>query len=420
MPSSLFALVDCNNFYVSCERVFSPDLEGRPVIILSNNDGCAVARSNEAKALGIKMGQPVYQIRSLIQQHGVVVLSSNYKLYADMSWRVISILKAHAPRTEVYSIDECFLDVGHMAIDIEHYVRTLRDIIKQYTGIPVSVGVGESKTLAKAANYLAKKHPHFNGVCQITSAMQRMMLKKVPIDEVWGVGRRYSQTLTQYGIQTADDLASKDNEWVRQRFNVVLARTALELSGQSCLTLDAIQPAKKSIVVSRSFGQKITTFSAIREAVHTYAARACEKLRQQHSVAGVLMVFIQTNRFSQRDAQYHNSITSSLVLPTNDTRDILQMANHLLKVIYKDGYAYHKAGVMLLDIAPIALEQKDFYADHRQNSQSLMQAMDELNQRFGKQSLYFASQAKNPSWRMRQGQCTPEYTTNWQHIPIVK
>jgi DNA polymerase V len=420
MGQRVIALVDCNNFYVSCERVFQPSLENRPVIVLSNNDGCAVARSNEAKALGIKMGQPHFQIKGLIEKHNVVVLSSNYPLYADMSHRVATILKDSAPEVEVYSIDECFLNFSDMPGSTKEYAIELRQKIKQYTGIPVSIGFGETKTLAKISNYLAKKYPNFAGVCDINESTRELMLKKVPISEIWGVGRRWSQTLQQYGFETALDLANADVEWIRKCFNVTLARTVIELKGTTCFDLENTLPAKKSIIVSRSFGKKISEYNSLREAVCTYAAKAAEKLRKQNSVAQGITVFVQTNPFSNNDKQYHNRLACGFSIATNDTRNIMQAAESLLKKLYRDEYLYHKVGVMLLDILPDTQIQKDFYTAPYKNSKDLMKTVDDLNQRFGKQSLYFASQAaKKPAWGMKQAGCTPGYTTNWNDLVKV-
>ena len=405
---------------MSCERVFQPQLENRPVIVLSNNDGCAVARSNEAKQLGIKMGQPVFQLQSIIQAHDVQVLSSNYPLYADMSSRVIRILKDSAPLVEVYSIDECFLDLSNMAFNIEQFAKELREKIRQYTGVPVSIGLGRTKTLSKAANFLAKKNEHFHGVCELVPAMEQVVLKKVPIDEIWGVGRRWSQALSQQGFKTAFDLSLANSEWIRKRFNVVMARTVAELQGISCIPLEEINPARKNILVSRSFGSKVHDFTTLREALQTYAARAAEKCRQQKSLAQAIMVFVQTNRYSVQDKQYANRAAMGLEVASSDTRDILQMAERILRHLYNPDFAYHKVGIMLLDLIPDMIQQDDLYTVRRENSEPLMGAVDSLNQRFGQHSIYFASQSKTPRWRMKQNHCSPQFTTNWQHIPLVK
>ncbi|WP_269666089.1 translesion error-prone DNA polymerase V subunit UmuC [Vibrio parahaemolyticus] len=423
-PMPVFALVDCNNFYASCEKLFRPDLKDTPVVVLSNNDGCVVARSREAKLLGIKMGVPVFQIKSEMQRHGILAFSSNYALYADLSSRVMRTLEEMAPRVEVYSIDEAFLDLTgtESAISLVEFGQQVRERIGHWIGITVCVGIAPTKTLAKLANHAAKKYPATQGVVDLTNPdRQRRLLALVPVDDVWGVGRRLSKRLNALGITTALDLANASPRAIRDQFSVVLERTVRELNGESCIELEEIPPTKKQIVCSRSFGVKVTHFELLREAVCEYATRATEKLRKEQQQAKVLTVFIRTSPFKDNEPQYSNSASGELLIPSCDTRDFIELANHLLKRIWKDGFRYAKAGVMLSDFYDPGMFQPGLFDDvsTRSNSQQLMSVLDTINQS-GAGKVFFAGQGTKKDWSMKREHLSPAYTTRWDQLPRVK
>ena len=423
-PMPVFALVDCNNFYASCEKLFRPDLKDTPVVVLSNNDGCVVARSREAKLLGIKMGVPVFQIKAEMQRHGILAFSSNYALYADLSSRVMRTLEEMAPRVEVYSIDEAFLDLTGIesAISLVEFGQQVRERIGHWIGITVCVGIAPTKTLAKLANHAAKKYPATQGVVDLTNPdRQRRLLALVPVDDVWGVGRRLSKRLNALGITTALDLANASPRAIRDQFSVVLERTVRELNGESCIELEEIPPTKKQIVCSRSFGAKVTQFELLREAVCEYATRATEKLRKEHQQAKVMTVFIRTSPFKDNEPQYSNSASGELLTPSCDTRDFIELANHLLKRIWKDGFRYAKAGVMLSDFYDPGMFQPGLFDDvsTRSNSQQLMSVLDTINQS-GAGKVFFAGQGLKKDWSMKREHLSPAYTTRWDQLPRVK
>jgi DNA polymerase V len=423
MQPRAIALIDVNNFYVSCERVFNPKLIGKPVVVLSNNDGCAVARSNEAKALGIKMGEPWFKLRDLAVQHGVVAYSSNYTLYADMSNRVMSILADFSPHQEVYSIDECFLDLTgmprpHLAIATEMRAR-----IRQYTGLPVCVGIGSSKTLAKLANHCAKKGYTPNGVCDFNAWSTDKLddqLAKIEIGEVWGIGRRLVPKLNVLGIHSVLDLKRAEPEFIRQQFSVVLEKTVRELRGQTCIDLEEVAPPKKQIVTSRSFGNRVSDLQSLSEAVSQYTSRAAEKLRRQQGFATLISVFIHTSPFDD-SPKYSAHQVVRIPAPTDNTLQLVRTALWILKRIYKPGYLYQKAGVMLDEIVPAVGQQTDMFGFRPSEDKSarLMAAMDLINDRWGRATLRTASQGYNARWAMRQGNLSPQYTTQWEEILIV-
>ena len=422
-PMPVFALVDCNNFYASCEKLFRPDLKDTPVVVLSNNDGCVVARSREAKLLGIKMGVPVFQIKSEMQRHGILAFSSNYALYADLSSRVMRTLEEMAPRVEVYSIDEAFLDLTGIesAISLVEFGQQVRERIGHWIGITVCVGIAPTKTLAKLANHAAKKYPATQGVVDLTNPeRQRRLLALVPVDDVWGVGRRLSKRLNALGITTALDLANASPRAIRDQFSVVLERTVRELNGESCIELEEIPPTKKQIVCSRSFGAKVTQFELLREAVCEYATRATEKLRKEQQQAKVMTVFIRTSPFKDNEPQYSNSASGELLIPSCDTRDFIELANHLLKRIWKDGFRYAKAGVMLSDFYDPGMFQPGLFDDvsTRANSQQLMSVLDTINQS-GAGKVFFAGQGTKKDWSMKREHLSPAYTTRWDQLPRV-
>lgn len=423
-PMPVFALVDCNNFYASCEKLFRPDLKDTPIVVLSNNDGCVVARSREAKLLGIKMGVPVFQIKAEMQRHGILAFSSNYALYADLSSRVMRTLEEMAPRVEVYSIDEAFLDLTGIesAISLVEFGQQVRERIGHWIGITVCVGIAPTKTLAKLANHAAKKYPATQGVVDLTNPdRQRRLLALVPVDDVWGVGRRLSKRLNALGITTALDLANASPRAIRDQFSVVLERTVRELNGESCIELEEIPPTKKQIVCSRSFGEKVTHFEFLREAICEYATRATEKLRKEQQQAKVMTVFIRTSPFKDNEPQYSNSASGELLIPSCDTRDFIELANHLLKRIWKDGFRYAKAGVMLSDFYDPGMFQPGLFDDvsTRSNSQQLMSVLDTINQS-GAGKVFFAGQGTKKDWSMKREHLSPAYTTRWDQLPRVK
>ena len=417
----VFALVDCNNFYVSCERLFRPDLRKKPVVVLSNNDGCVVARSQEVKALGIKMGTPVFQIRHLIEQHGIVTFSSNYELYADISNRVMSVLEEFSPHVEIYSIDEAFLDLSGMQ-DIEEHGRKIKDTVMRYLRMPVCVGIGPTKTLAKAANWGAKHYPAVKGVVDLSDPKrQERLLNIMPVEEVWGVGSRHAKRLHNMQIDTALNLAQTPPKTIRQKFSVVLERTVYELNGTSCIPLEEISPPQKQMVCSRSFAERITEFEPMREAICEFTARAAAKLRARKQKASSLCVFIRTSPFDKYHPYYSNSSQGSFYEATSDTLKMVALAGKLLENVWKDDQRYAKAGVMLSELCPEDEVQKNLLYDEQdtEKSQNLMQAMDKINQS-GLGKVYLGSQRKEKEWFMKRDLLSPRYTTRWEDIPVVE
>ena len=418
------ALIDVNNFYVSCERVFNPKLKTKPVVVLSNNDGCAISRSNEVKALGISMGAPWFRMQDLVKQHGIVGLSSNYALYADMSNRVMSILREFSPSQEVYSIDECFLDLtGFSFVNLAEYGQTMRKRILDWTGLPVCVGIARSKTLAKLANHCAKKQPVFNGVCNfnaLTDEALTNILAGLPVGEVWGVGRKLSPKLNAIGIHTALDLKCADPNRIRQQFSVVMQKTVMELNGTVCIELQEIASPKKQILSSRSFGHSVADYNSLAESITLYMSRAAEKLRKQGSCAGSVFVYIRTSPFKTEEPQYSNGMTIPLPIPTDDTRQLVKLALWGLKRIYKAGFKYAKAGVMIGELVSASEVQPDFFAKNFEiSSNKLMGVLDAVNNKMGRGTMKLASEGFKQPWRMKQGNKSPNYTTQWTGIPNV-
>jgi DNA polymerase V len=419
------ALVDANNFYVSCERVFRPDLIGKPVGVLSNGDGIFVARSQEVKDLGIKMGTPVFQVRNLIERHKIHLFSSNFPLYADISSRVMSILEEFAPSVEVYSIDEAFLDLtGVCDPDPIAYGQQIKKTVFRSTGIPVCVGMGPTKTLAKLANFAAKKWQQTGGVLDVSDPGRREKLMKiVPVGEVWGIGSRTAEKLNRLGIETVWDLAQQPAERIQDQFNVVVARTVLELNGVSCLELEEIAPDKQQIISSRSFSRRLTTYEELAEAMAAFGSRAAEKLRAQNSVAGSLTIFLRTNPFNPQEPQYQRVAGIKLPTPTQDTRVIIGMANRLLKAIFRAGYNYQKCGVQLSHIQsatlPSQLDLFDAGLSRPVESEKLMAAVDQINRRFPK-GIAIAAEGFKQDWRPKAEKLSPAYTTNWRELVIIK
>ncbi|WP_210466825.1 Y-family DNA polymerase [Rufibacter roseolus] len=420
--TTLFGLCDCNNFYASCERVFQPGLNGKPVVVLSNNDGCVIARSNEAKALGIQMGTPYFQIRDLVEIDEVHAFSSNYVLYGDMSSRVMATLAMFTPNIEVYSIDESFLDLGNFyKKDLHQYCWEIKNIVYQWTGIPVSLGVAPTKALAKVANRLAKKSAKAKGVSVLTDPYHLSeALKATSIEDVWGVGRQYTKLLRRHGVNNGYDFTQKNDSWVKKHMAVVGLRLVKELRGESCLELDELAPPKKGICTSRGFGERLTEYSQIQEATANYAAKCAKKLRQQGSCARVMTVFIQTNYFSERDLQYNNSRTITLPVATNSDMELIHYASLALKSIYRPGYRYKKTGVILTEIVPEDRIQLDLLDKvNREKHGSIMETLDRLNARYGRNAVKVATQGFDPSWQLKCERRSPCYTTRLSEIPTV-
>ena len=416
-----FALVDCNSFYASCERIFRPDIKKKPVVVLSNNDGCVVALSKEAKQLGIKMCEPWFKIEKSFLKKGGVAFSSNYELYADVSSRVMQTLEHLSPKVEVYSIDEAFLDLAGIQ-ECEKFGYQCKETIDRWVGVPVCVGIGPTKTLAKVANYGAKHYPATNGVVDLTDKSRRKKLMALmPVREVWGVGSRINKKLNGLGIKTALELAEIDTKLIKRKFSSVLERTVMELKGYPCIALEQQPKTKKQIVVSRTFSRKVNDLDSINEAVSDYASRACEKLRREDQYCKMISVFMRTNYFRKQDKQYQGFKSYKLFSPTNDTRDILNIARYLTKEIFKADINFIKAGVMLSDFYDEGVYQGDLFRpiDQRVNSKKLMTTVDRINNS-GIGKVTFASQGIKKTWSMRRQLKSPRYLTNWEEIPVVK
>ena len=416
------ALVDCNNFYVSCERIFRPDLNKVPVVVLSNNDGCVVSRSNEAKALGVRMGQPWFECKALAEEHGILALSSNYALYADMSNRVMQILSDYSPRSEVYSIDECFVDLTGMP-RLREVSYAMRERVGRWTGMPVCVGIGPTKTLSKLANHVAKKHPRSKGVFNynaLTDAQKTKLLTQLAVSEVWGVGRKLTQRLAVHGIATVQDLRVAHTPTLRAEFGVVIEKTQRELQEVACIDFQQEVPDKQQIISSRSFGNAVTALPVLKDALSLFVANACAKLRRQNSQAALIQVFLQTNRFRKDQPQYMPCLAVPLPRPTHDTLEVSRWADVLCERMYKPDYAYKKAGIVLSEISPVTHHQADWIEpDMLISNDKLMQALDGLNQRFGRGAVTVSTQGAYKEWQMRQERKSPNYTTCWEDVPLV-
>lgn len=424
MPT--LALVDCNNFYVSCERAFNPRLEGKPVVVLSNNDGCVVARSAEVRSLGLPMGEPWFKVEPLARRHGIIAYSSNYALYGDLSARVMKLLGRYAPRQEIYSIDECFLDFSEFqSRDLSAYAQEMRHWVKRCTGIPISVGIASTKTLAKLANHVAKKFPDHQGVCDFgtfTPAQLDDLCARLPVSEVWGVGAHLTKRLAPLGIRTVQALRTANPQLLLKDFSITLAHTISELNGIPCLALEEKTAPRQQIVSSRSFGKPVETLQELREAVSSYTTRAAEKLRQQGSVASSIGVFIETNRFNPNEPQVQRTRMLPLEFPSDDTRRLVETALQGLEHIYQAGLRYKKAGIVLTGLGPRHTRTLGLFEDssHTVRSERLMQVMDQINARMGQDTVQLAACGVNPAWRMRRTRVSPAYTTNWADIPKVR
>ena len=420
----MFALVDVNSFYTSCETVFRPDLRGQPVVVVSNNDGCVISRSREAKALGIKMGAPWFKLKDELRRQKVHVFSSNYALYADLSHRVMTTLAELGPAIEIYSIDEAFINVSGVknCMALETFGHQVRNQVLKNTGLTVGVGIGQTKTLAKLANYAAKRWEKTGGVVDLSNIdRQRKLLARVPVAEVWGVGRRISKKLHLMGIESALQLADCSSWVIRKHFNVVLERTARELRGAPCLAIEEFSPGKQQIICSRSFGHRITAYEEMHQAICAYAERAAEKLREEKQFCRFISVFLRTSPHAQDEAFYGNQAATQLLTPSNDTRDIIHAASEALAHIWRNGHRYMKAGVMLTDFFSNGVAQLNLFDEQppKPNSAALMAAIDDLN-RSGKGKVWFAGQGIEKSWAMKREMLSPAYTTRYADLPVAK
>ncbi len=430
-PSTTYALVDGNNFYVSCERLFDPKLETRPVIVMSNNDGMVISRSAEVKALGVKMGAPMHHIRDVIKKHRIATLSSNYALYGDLSQRMMAVLGRFAPLQEVYSIDESFLDLSDLPDrDLIGHSQAIRSQVRRWVGIPTCVGIGSTKTLAKLANHVAKKRPEFEGVCDFTR-METLelvaLLGAFAATDVWGVGRRWGARLAELGIRSARDLLLADANAIRAQFGVVMERTVSELRGTNCQPFEAIAPDKKQILSSRSFGRLTPDVEELAESVTWHVSTAAEKLRRQNSVCSTLQVFIRTNPFKPELPQHHPTATVKLGAPTDDSFRMVGAAVRAVRSLHKPGYLYQKCGVILVDVQPKKVEQFDLFGDAPilvsaglTARSRLMLTMDKVNRKEGRGTMRFASEGVDHRWRMRREKVSPAYTTRWEELPVAR
>ena len=420
----MFALIDCNSFYASCEKIFRPDLKHRPIVVLSNNDGCVIARSPEAKKMGISMTQPWYQVKDQYLSKGGVVFSSNYEFYADISNRVMNVLSDLCPEIDIYSIDEAFLDLRTFKknIDLVNFAYDCKKRIKDWIGVPVSIGIAPTKTLAKLANKVAKDDPRFDGVVILSEPrVIRHFLKSMPIEKIWGIGRKLTAKLENIDIKTAYDLSQVDSRLIGDNFNVVLERTVRELKGQSCITLHDFMEPKKQIMVSRSFGKSIRSKSILSEAISFHASRAAEKLRHEKQKCRLITAFIRSNRFNTRVRQIYAAKSFELVHPTDDTRIIIKNANRILDQIFADGYQYAKAGVLLSDFTDKYGYQMSLFDKKRDEKMAsrLMQTVDHINlMEIAK--IGFGNQGYRNTWRMKREIKSKRYTTKIKEIPITK
>lgn len=422
----MFALADVNSFYASCEKVFRPDLRNCPVVNISNNDGCVIARSKEAKQLGIKMGMPWFQLKEARFPVKVYAFSSNYELYASMSNRVMTCLEELAPRVEQYSIDEMFLDLTGVehCMDLEDFGRQLRQHVYDCTRLTIGVGSAPTKTLAKSAQWASKEWPQFGGVLALTPANTRRtekLLSLQPVEELWGVGRRIAKKLNTLGINTGLELARTNPAFIRKNFSVVLERTVRELNGESCIALEEAPAAKQQIVCSRSFGQRITTPEEMRQAICQYAERAAEKLRGERQFCRHISVFIKSSPFAVNEPYYGNVATEKLLTPTQDTRDVIAAAVRALERIWQDGHRYAKAGVMLNNFSATGVAQLNLFDEQqpRPHSAELMKVLDGINHS-GLGQIWFAGRGIAPEWKMKREMLSPAYTTRWKEIPLAR
>lgn len=421
MDNNAIALLDCNNFYASCERVFDARLKDKPLVVLSNNDGCVVARSEEAKQIGVTMGSPLFKVESLLDEHDAGILSSNYALYGDMSNRVMNLLYKFTPEVEIYSIDEAFLSLEPRKKSLDILGHSIKEKMYKWTGVPVSIGIAETKVLSKIANKLAKKSHKAKGVLNLYRSLHtEVALKQTDVGEIWGIGRKSVEKLKENNILTGWELRNADNRFIRKLLTVVGARIALELRGIKCLPLEKVQPKKQSICCSRSFGQTISDYKYIKEAVLFYLTRAAEKMRGQNLAAHAVTVFVGTDRFRPVPADYNNSATYSSTFPTNVNQELQEWAIKTLEKIFKEGFEYRKAGIILSGLVPAEeLTKRMFDESHWKKWNDLTKAIDEINQKFGKDTVRFAGVKTEGLWTMKQTRKSQRYTTCWQEFLTV-
>lgn len=422
---NIIGVVDCNNFYASCERVFNPKLEKRPVVVLSNNDGCVIARSNEAKALGIKMGAPAFQHQYIFKTCNVAVYSANFPLYADMSHRVMQVLMQFVPRIEIYSIDEAFLSFEEVSYtDVEKLAKKINKTVKTWTGIPVSIGIGNTKTLAKVANDIAKRNPQYEGVVSFHGSRDTdYFLHKVDVSDVWGIGRSLTKFLYANNIYTALQLKHCDDTWVKKHMTISGLKTVYELRGIPCVTLEDVPPAKKTIISSKSFRHSVSTLPELKESVAAFISRAAEKLREEKLLASCVHVFIITNRHKNTDRQYNNSFFVHLSQPTDYTPTLIKYAFYILEKIYRSGYRYKKASVMLSNLSANTEQQMNLFLPAKKLSQRtrIMQIMDKLNSYWGRDTVRFAAEGlKSSGWRQKPQYISQRYTTRWNELLKIR
>jgi DNA polymerase V len=419
----MIALVDCNNFYASCERLFQPRLQNKPVVVLSNNDGCVIARSDEAKALGIEMGAPSFLIESLLQQHNVSVFSSNYTLYGDLSDRVMTTLSQFADQLEVYSIDEAFLNLASFRHhNLPEYAQEIRNTVMQHTGIPVSIGIAPSKTLAKIANRLVKKTNKQLGVyCLDSMEKIQFALQQTPVNDIWGIGSQYTKLLTRQGFITAWDVSRAPEEWIRKNLSVVGQRMYNELKGISCIAFEEMPPKKKMVCVARGFGKVLSDKNDLMEALANFTAMVAAKLRSEELATNTIQIFVQTNAHRSKEPQYFRSLTIRLPVATNSTNELIHHARQGLETIYRPGYNYNKTGCTAMELIPAREVQHNIFdKENRARNSQLMQVLDKVNRSFGKNAVRFALQGFGTRWKLRQLKLSPSYTTRIDEVLTIK
>ena len=417
---SIYGLADCNNFFVSCERIFRPALEGRPAVVLSSNDGCIVARSDEAKALGVKMAQPAFQAKDLIERNSIAVISGNLQFYTDMSNRVMQAFGELVPAVEKYSIDECFLDLTGIPQELTAFCQDLKRTVWQWTGLPISIGIAETKTLAKIANRLAKTSAKTNGVLDLTGERWRdRALASTEVGNIWGIGRQYAQKLNRNGVMTALDLTSRPDGWIRKEMGVGGLKTVRELRGEDCIGFDDMPQPKQTTMVSRSFGTEVRDYDELANAITMFATDAARSIRRANLVSTSVSVFIETNRFG-RSPHHAPSRSEALSPATNNTRHVVRAALTALKHIYREGVAYKRAGVMLLDLVEVGQAQVSLFDAHDPRDDKLIEAFDAINDRLGPGAIQFGPAVQAAAWRSSSAFRSPSYTTRWEDIPKVK
>ena len=411
------ALIDCNSFYVSCERLFNPKINNKPVVVLSNNDGCVISRSTEAKRLGIKMGEPYFKVKELVKKNKVHIFSSNYALYGDLSRRVMKTLRSFSDKIEIYSIDEAFVDLSHIKEEeIENYGKKIRERILKWTGIPTSVGIASTKTLSKVANHIAKKNK--TGVVYLHKDVD-VHLKNFYVSDIWGVGKQLSKLYEKNGISTAHQLKNISNSWVKKSTNVLGARTVMELRGIPCVDFEIEEVKRKSCCVSRSLGKKVESLDKLKESITTHCLNAAEKIRSDSHTTRSITIYIRTSPFDKKNKYYFNSSTIHISIPTNDTIEIAKIVSKITKQIFKPGYLYQKAGVLLAGFYSEGEEPVDLFSKNSKIREGLMETIDRINGRFGGDTIQIASEQHLGTWAQKKEKCSPNYTTNINAVLVV-